>query len=294
MSSSQNNLASMLVGDTSLPLININNHLGSAVVSLSGGHVMNWQPSGHTHPVLWLSGFSKFAPGKSIRGGVPICWPWFGPHSSEASFPGHGFARTVFWQALKSEELADGSSRLVLSLQHNDTSRAQWSLPSSVEYAITVGNELRLELTTRNLGTAPFVLSEALHTYFAVSDIRQTPIHGLEGCTYLDKVNGNSYKQQEGPIVINSEVDRVYVDTAAECVIEDRAWQRRIRIIKEHSLSTIVWNPWHEKAEKMGDFGPEGYLGMVCVESGNALQNSITIAPGDAHVMTVRYCIEAL
>lgn len=280
-------------GPGGLVVARINNRQGEAMVSLSGGHVMTWQPKGQA-PVLWLSGYAKFAPGKSIRGGVPVCWPWFGPHEREAGFPGHGFARTLPWEVTNTEALADGTTRLTLALQQNDAARAQWPHASSLRIVVTVGSELCIDLVTRNLGDAPFVIGEALHTYFAVSDIRNAPIRGLEGCAYMDKVDGGQHKTQEGAIVIGGEVDRVYLDTAADCVIEDAGLKRRIRIRKEGSSSTVVWNPWSAKAEKMGDFGPDGHLGMVCVESANALGNAVSVAPGAEHVLSVRYGVEAL
>lgn len=280
-------------GPGGLTVARIANGQGEAMVSLSGGHVMTWNPVGEK-PVLWLSGFAKFAPGKSIRGGVPVCWPWFGPHATEAAFPGHGFARTVPWAVVGTETLADGATRLTLELQHSDATRAQWPHPSSVRNVVTVGRTLALDLVTRNLGEAPFVLGEALHTYFAVSDIRQAPIQGLDGCAYWDKAAGGVDGRQQGPIVIGSEVDRVYLGTPADCTIEDQGWRRRIRIAKQGSHSTVVWNPWTEKAEKMGDFGPDGHLGMVCVESGNALGDVVTLAPGATHTLSVRYSVETL
>jgi glucose-6-phosphate 1-epimerase len=280
-------------GPGGLTVARVSNAQGEAMISLSGGHVMTWQPKGEK-PVLWLSGYAKFAPGKSIRGGVPVCWPWFGPHEKEAGFPGHGFARTVPWTVDSAEALADGATRLTLALQQSDATRAQWPHPSSAQIAVTVGRELRIDLTTRNLGDASFVLGEALHTYFAVSDIRNAPIRGLEGCTYWDKAGGGQTRVQEGPIAIGSEVDRVYLDTGADCTIDDAGLKRRIRIRKEGSRSTVVWNPWAEKAEKMGDFGPDGYLGMVCVESGNALGNVVTVAPGASHTLSVAYSVEPL
>lgn len=280
-------------GPGGLPVANVANGLGEAMISLSGGHVMTWNPVGEK-PVLWLSAFAKFAPGKSIRGGVPVCWPWFGPHATESGFPGHGFARTVPWSVVNAETLPGGETRLTLELQQSDATRAQWPHASSVQNVITVGRELRFDLVTRNLGGASFVLGEALHTYFAVSDIRHAPIHGLDGCAYWDKAAGGVDGQQQGAIVISSEVDRVYLNTAADCTIDDAGWQRRIRIAKEGSRSTVVWNPWTEKAEKMGDFGPDGHLGMVCVESGNALGDVVTVAPGSEHTLTVRYSVEAL
>ncbi len=280
-------------GPGGLTVAKVSNAQGEAMISLSGGHVMTWQPRGEK-PVLWLSGYAKFAPGKSIRGGVPVCWPWFGPHEKEAGFPGHGFARTVPWAVDSTEALADGSTRLALTLQQSDATRAQWPHPSSAQIVITVGRELRIDLITHNQGDAPFVLGEALHTYFALGDIRNAPIRGLEGCTYWDKAGGGQTRIQEGPIVIGSEVDRVYLDTAADCTIDDGSLKRRIRIRKEGSRSTVVWNPWVEKAEKMGDFGPDGYLGMVCVESGNALGNVVTVAPGASHTLTAIYSVEPL
>jgi len=280
-------------GPGGLVVAMVDNAQAEAMIALSGGHVMTWAPRGEP-PVLWLSGYARFAPGKSIRGGIPICWPWFGPHDREASFSGHGFARTVPWTVEKTEALDDGATRITLALQQSEATRAQWPHASSAQSVITVGRELSIALTTRNLGAADFVLGEALHTYFAVSDIRHAPIRGLEGCRYLDKVDGGQRKKQDGPIVIGGEVDRVYVDTTADCLIEDEGLKRRIRIAKQNSRSTIVWNPWAAKAEKMGDFGPDGHLGMLCVESGNAADNVVTVPAGGEHTLTVHYSVERL
>jgi D-hexose-6-phosphate mutarotase len=280
-------------GPGGLVVASVENGQATAMVALSGGHVMTWAPKGE-QPVLWLSGYAKFAPGKSIRGGIPVCWPWFGPHEREASFPGHGFARTVPWSVEETGALPDGTTRITLALQQSEATRAQWPHASSAQSVITVGRELTIALTTRNLGATDFVIGEALHTYFAVGDVRQAPIHGLEGCRYVDKVDGGQHKRQEGPIVIGSEVDRVYLDTTADCLVEDAGLKRRIRISKQSSRSTIVWNPWAAKAEKMGDFGPDGHLGMVCVESGNALDNVVTVPADGEHTLTVRYGVERL
>ncbi|MDD5297877.1 MAG: D-hexose-6-phosphate mutarotase [Rhodocyclaceae bacterium] len=280
-------------GPGGLTVARVTSPQGEAMISLSGGHVMTWNPAGEK-PVLWLSGYATFAPSKSIRGGVPVCWPWFGPHASEAGFPGHGFARTVPWSVVASEASPDGRVKLTLELEQSEATRALWPHAGSVQSVISVDRELSLSLVTRNLGTETFVLGEALHTYFAVGDVRQAPIHGLSGCTFLDKVDGGIRKTQDGAIVIGSEVDRVYVDTEADCTIDDASMGRRIRIRKSGSRSTVVWNPWSAKAEKMGDFGPDGHLGMVCVETGNALENAVSVAPGGEHVMNCVYSIEAL
>jgi glucose-6-phosphate 1-epimerase len=280
-------------GPGGLVVARVDNGQAEAQIALSGGHVMTWAPRGE-QPVLWLSGHARFATGKSIRGGVPVCWPWFGPHPTEAGFPGHGFARTQPWGVERVEVVREGVTRIGLVLQPDDAARAQWPHPSRLTSTLTVGRELVFELTTHNLGATPMVIGEALHTYFAVSDIRRAPILGLEGCTFLDKVEGNTRRRQEGPVVIDSEVDRVYVDTTADCVIEDAGLGRRVRVSKDGSRSTVVWNPWSAKADKMGDFGPDGYLGMVCVESGNALENVVTVPAGGAHTLVVRYSVEPL
>lgn len=280
-------------GPGGLVVAEVANALAESTIALQGAHVMTFTPRGQ-EPVIWLSKFAKFAPGKSIRGGVPICWPWFGPHASDATLPGHGFARTVMWQALETKALADGATFLRFGLVETDATRAQWPHASTAQIEITVGAALRVELVTRNSGTAPFVLGEALHTYFHISDVAKMKITGLENCDYLDKVGATTRRTQQGPIVIESEVDRVYLNVPGDCVIEDSGLKRRIRIAGQNARSAVVWNPWVEKADKMGDFGPEGYRGMVCVETANAVDNVVTVNAGEEHRMVAVYSVEAL
>jgi len=269
------------------------NHHALANIALQGAHVATFQPRGE-EPVIWLSPQAKFAPGKSIRGGVPICWPWFGPHKTDGKLPGHGYARTVPWEVLETKALSDGSTFLRFGLIESDATRAQWPHPSTVQLEVTVGKSLRVDLITTNTGKAAFELGEALHTYFQISDVAKMTIRGLENCEYLDKVKDFARFTQNDGIVIESEVDRVYVNTTADCVIEDKGLKRAIRIAKQGSKSTVVWNPWTEKAEKMGDFGPQLHRDMVCVESGNALENVVTLAPGETHKLVAIYSVEKL
>ncbi len=264
-----------------------------ANIALQGAHIATFQPRGE-EPVLWLSPNAKFAPGKSIRGGVPLCWPWFGPHKTDSNLPGHGFARTVPWELLETKAYTDGSTSLRFGLIENDTTRMQWPHASTAQLEVTVGKALKVELVTTNTGDAPFELGEALHTYFQISDVGNMTVTGLEGCEYLDKVQDFTRCTQQGGIKIESEVDRVYVNTEADCVIEDKGLKRAIRIAKQGSRSTVVWNPWQEKAEKMGDFGPKLHRDMVCVESGNALENVITLQPGEMHRLVAVYSVEKL
>lgn len=276
-----------------LVVVEVNNTHATASIALQGAHLMTWAPK-DAAPVIWLSKAAKLAPGKSIRGGVPICWPWFGAHANEPTFPGHGFARTVPWDLLETQKLANGATRLSFRLVHSDATRAQWPHPSEVEIHMVIGPTLEIDLVTRNTGTAPITVGDALHTYFEVGDVRKVKVHGLDGCPYIDKVDGGARKQQAGPVTIAGEVDRIYLESTADCVIEDPVLERRIRIAKKGSASSVVWNPWVEKANKMGDLGENGYLNMLCVESTNADADVVNIPAGAEHHLWVRYSVEAL
>lgn len=264
-----------------------------ANIALQGAHIATFQPRGE-EPVIWLSPNAGFAPGKSIRGGVPICWPWFGPHKMDSKLPNHGFARTMPWEVLETKALPDGSTLLRFGLIENDATHTKWPHHSTAQLEVTAGKTLHVELLTHNTGNTAFELSEALHTYFQISDIEKITIRGLDDCVYLDKAQNFARFTQKDGIVIENEVDRVYINTGTDCVIEDKGMKRAIRIAKQGSMSTVVWNPWAEKADKMGDFGEDGFRGMVCVESGNAMENTITLAPGETHRLTVTYSVEKL
>jgi glucose-6-phosphate 1-epimerase len=279
------------VGAGQLAVVKVTNSRATATIALQGAQVVHWAPVGQ-HPVIWLSGAARFASGKSIRGGIPLCWPWFGPHPTEPAFPAHGFARTSPWGILETQALADGAMRIALRLTHSDATRALWPHAAELECHITVAAALEIDLVTRNSSSESITIGEALHTYFEVSDVRRIRIEGLEGCHYLDKVDGGRRRQQVGPVTFAAETDRIYLDTVADCLIDDPGLARRIRIRKRGSRSTVVWNPWIEKAARMGDLGEDGYLHMVCVETANAADDVVTIPPGAEHHLAVRYELE--
>ncbi len=268
--------------------VDVKTPFSTASIALQGAHVMTWQPRGQK-PVIWLSKAAKFAPGKSIRGGVPLCWPWFGPHASETSYPGHGFARTIPWLLLDARQLPDGRVRLEFEPVMNDASCAMWPHPSLAKNIVTVGQELEVELTTTNTGHTPFTLGQALHTYFEIGAIDRVEIAGLAGCSYIDKVDGGKRKKQKGVVTFAGETDRVYLGTSGCCGIVDPVLKRTLLITSTGSRSTVVWNPGKEKAAKMGDFGKQGEDRMVCVETANAADDAITLAPGETHRMTAQY-----
>jgi len=273
--------------------IEIKNNFASVTIQLQGAHLTNWTPNG-SEQVIWLSDDAKFVLNKSIRGGIPICWPWFGAHQSNSDYPAHGFARTVIWEIELTETLNSGATQITLSLPTDSIPSEQWPFDTQLHCKFTLGQTLKIELITINNSDDDIIIGEALHTYFNVSNVRNTLLEGLDECEYLDKLNGFKNKLQTGNIEIKQEIDRIYTATNQNCVIEDLGFNRRIEISKDGSLSTIVWNPWIDTANKMGDLGEDGYLNMLCVESGNAAQDVVTIKPGGKHSLIARYTIEKI
>lgn len=272
----------------------IDNPLATATISLHGGHVVAWWPKHQTTPVLWLSKLAKLVSGKAIRGGVPICWPWFGAHPSNVKLPAHGYARIAPWEVTSARTLGSGATEITLTLLDTDLSRAHWSNMVQLSVRITVGEALEVALTTTNESNQEIVLTEGLHTYFQISDIVNIRVLGLDGCEYVDLVSDNIRRRQAGAVEFDSELGRIYVNTKTTCVIEDPPLNRRIRIEKSGSLSTAVWNPWAITAAKMDDLGQNGWSDMVCVESANALENRLTINAGESHTLTAIYLVENL
>ncbi len=266
---------------------------GSAQLCLQGAHLTTFRPASQQRPVVWLSERARFAAGKSIRGGAPVCWPWFGAHPTRPDWPAHGFARTVPWALIDAYADADATV-LSLQLTSSDATRAQWPHDTPLTLRVAVSAALDMALTTQNAGNAAVTVSEALHTYFEVGDIARATVHGLDGTEYLDKTEGFARKRQSGPVHFAGETDRVYLHTTAECHIDDPVLGRRIRIAKQGSASTVVWTPWEHKAAAMGDFSESGWRQMLCVESANAADDAVVIAPGATHTLSVRYSAEAL
>lgn len=276
-------------GETGIPIIAVANSHGSCEISLYGGHVLSYRPAGHL-PILFMSKASRLTPGHPIRGGIPICWPWFGAHPNAADLPLHGFARILPWRLIATDYTSRNTT-IRLTLSDSDKTRAWWPHRFSLTLQVTLENALKVELTTHNTGKEAFTFTEALHSYFMVRQIMDITVRGLEGVTYADKVTHTDGHLQETPVVIRQEVDRVYQDTASECVVDDAGMGRQIVIAKQGSRTTVVWNPWIAKAKQMADFGDEEYTRMICVETANAMGNAVTLAPAESH--TLRAMISA-
>ncbi len=286
-----NNSLCIITGEGGIPVVKIQNRHASALISLQGAHLLSWIPKGEEE-VIWLSEDAKFSPGKSVRGGIPVCWPWFGAHETNPDYPAHGFARTTNWQILSTEALDDGGTRVSFTTQPQPATQAMWPAETTVQLQLTIGNKLEMEIITHNNGSKPITIGQALHTYFRVGDVSNVSLHGLDDTGYLDKLDGFTHKHQRGPLNFIEEVDRIYLDTTSECVIEDKALNRNIVIIKCGSHSTVVWNPWQETASKMGDLGEQGYKKMLCVESSNAAEDIVTIEPGKVYQLWVQYSVQ--
>jgi len=270
-------------GNGGLPKINITTKASAAEIYLFGAHVTHFQKIGEP-PLLFMSAKSWFAPGKPIRGGVPVCFPWFGNRDGE---PPHGFARIVEWQLVNTAAMPDGAVALTFALPQVPGREAWNNLRT--EFIVTVADTLTMELVATNNSPAVIELENCLHTYFHVGDINQVSITGLQGAPFLDNAaGGNGARKMENDSVlrITKETNRVYPDSTGKVEIHDENLKRTIRVEKSGSHSTVVWNPW--TTQKLpDDFDPAERKQMVCVESGNVKQNKISLAPGKTTTLKV-------
>jgi glucose-6-phosphate 1-epimerase len=280
-------------GTGDCPFIEITNAQARAVISIYGGQVLAFQPQSAAHDLMFVSKNAYYQAGKAIKGGVPVCWPWFGPDPAGQGRPSHGFARNRLWQVMSTEALPDGATKVTLGFSDTDDTRALWPYAFELAIEITVGRVLTLALVSRNRSDRSFDITQALHTYFTIGDITQTTVSGLEGTTYIDKTDESAVKPQVGAVAIASEVDRVYQGVPSELVIHDGALNRRIRITAIGNQTAVVWNPWSEISVKMADLEDHDYTRFICVETTNAADDVITVpAQGDYRLM-VTYAIEA-
>lgn len=275
-----------------LPWIAVDNDYATAVISVYGGQVLSYQPKTEPQDLLFLSDRAIYALGKAIRGGIPICWPWFGADPDGLGRSSHGFARDRHWFVHRTERTPTGATKIILGLTATPTTKNIWAHDFSLAIAITVGQTLDLTLTTRNTGTTPFTISQALHTYFQVGDIQRVKVIGLANLDYVDKVDGNQLKTQLGEVGIGAEVDRIYRHAPTQLTIADPSLGRNIHITAQNSTTAIIWNPWQTKAASMTDLNDTDYQNMICVETANADQETITITPAEAHTLGASYRIE--
>jgi len=281
-----------------LTLLHVSLPGAQATLCTQGAHLMQWQPAGHK-PVLYLSERAQYLPGKAIRGGIPVIFPWFGDRHDGSSGPAHGFARTSEWDlafvALTGAG-EDAELHLDFTLAPSEHSRSLGFDHFRAGCRFTIGRQLRVDFSAVNstLSPDPLTIEQALHTYFAVGDVRKVSIDGLDGATYIDKVDGGARRTQpSGPIHFTGRIDRPYLNTDSTCVLHDPEGKRTITIAKRGSLSTVVWNPWQELTATMADMQPDDWMHMVCVETANVADNALTLQPGEGHLMRLTVSVTA-
>ena len=272
-----------------LPAIQITTPGASAEIYLHGAHVTAFKPA-DTEEVIFVSSKTHWESTKAIRGGIPICFPWFGPKADDPKAAMHGFARTHEWTIVAIEELGEEQGeaiQITLAFESSEATQPLWPHSFHAEYSVTVGASLHLELAVSNTGDSAFTFEEALHTYHHIGDINLTHLTGLDGIGYLDKVDAFAKKTQSGDITITGQTDRVYLDTAGTITIDDAGLSRTVEVEKSASSNTVVWNPWAEVAASMADMGNDEWPHFVCVEAANVRDNAIPLAPGEKHTMAV-------
>jgi glucose-6-phosphate 1-epimerase len=277
-------IAQIVAGQGNLPKIHITTAQAEAEIYFHGAQVTSWHPAG-AGEVIFLSEKSHWEDGRAIRGGVPICFPWFRAKANDAKAPAHGFVRTKAWQ-LDSIEHNQGAVTVTLSTESNADTRLLWPHEFRLVHRVTIGTQLKLELITINTGKTGFHFEEALHTYHRVSDIRHVHVAGLDGVTFLDNTASNRESLQQGDVVFNRATDNAYLNTGHALELIDSQMGRRIRVKKENSFSTIVWNPWEAGAKALADFGDDEWQQMVCAEASNILQFAVSLEAGEQHAMT--------
>ena len=279
-------VAEVLSGNGGLPKVVISTPNVRGEMYLHGGHVTSWSPTGSGEG-LYLSPNSLFQDGRAIRGGVPVCFPWFGDKADDKSAPAHGFVRTKAWE-LASIEQSEPDVVVTMSTQSGDDTRKWWPHDFLLTCRATFGAQLKIELIVTNPGSARFAFEEALHAYFAVGDAESSAVHGLDGTRYIDKTDRFTEKSQTGDVILAAETDRVYLATEGEVELSDPVGKRGIRVEKGNSRTTVVWNPWSEKSGALKDLGAGEWKHFVCIETTNVGPFAVQLEPQQSHTMTAR------
>jgi len=277
-------------GKGGLPMLEIENRAAKALISLYGGQVLSWQPLGEEQ-VLFISAKSWFEAGKAIRGGVPVCWPWFGPHPSGGGLPMHGFARLQEWRLQHVTSTQANETSAVLELEDSPATLALWPYPFQLRLQVDVGAHLRIALTMTNRDTEEVEITAALHSYFQLGEAELVHITGLDDTFYIDTLQQERTTLQQGQIRIDREINRIYLETGSSCTIYDPVLARQIVVKKEGSRSTVVWNPWQERSRAFQDLGGEEYKRFVCIEAGNVRQDRIVLAPAASHTLATEFTL---
>lgn len=279
-------------GNCALPRVQIAGSFGEGEMYLHGAHVTSWKPAGNDE-VLFVSTKSHWEEGQAIRGGIPICFPWFRAKVDDIHAPAHGFVRTKMWQI---ESIVENESGVAVTMftESDEGTRRWWPGEFRLVHRVTFSSQLRLEVVCTNTGTTPLRFEEALHTYNRVANVQETRLQGLDNVSFLDNTESNREKTQHGDVAIASQTDSAYRNTQNPVDLLDLNEKRRIRLRKDHSLNTVVWNPWGEGAARLQDLGDGEWRQFLCVEASNILDDAVKLAPGQEHRMAAVLTVEKL
>jgi len=276
-----------------IELIEIENQFAKATITPFGGSVLSFIPKGQKD-LLWVSDTAVYDGSKPVRGGVPVCWPWFGA-AKQAGLPAHGFVRSMLWHVEKAAHLDTGETRILLACESNEATLAQWPHEFKLKLCVEVGEYLTLTLISSNLSDESVDITEALHTYFSVANPVGMQIKGLEESTHLDKLAEDIPAEiQSDAVVLNPAKDSVYLNQSGRVAIVDADNNREILIQKRNSQSSVVWNPGPEIVKGFADIDDQAWLEFACVESGNVLENFITLPAKAEHMLSVQYSVKPL
>ena len=278
-------VAEVVEGNGGLHKVQITTPEAIGEIYLHGAHITSWKPFGGDE-VLFLSSQSRWEHGHAIRGGIPICFPWFGGKSDDPAAPAHGFVRTKEC-SLESISQVGRAVTVRMFTESDESTKKWWPADFRLVYRATFGPELGLELLVMNTGRTTLRFEEALHAYHRVGNIQETRLRGLEAVQYFDKTDSNRKKMQHDEIAITSETDRVYLNTTGPIELNDPVIHRATHVMKENSRTTVVWNPWVQKARALSDLGDDEWTQMICIESSNVSDFAVHLAPGQQHIMKV-------
>ncbi|WP_458373703.1 D-hexose-6-phosphate mutarotase [Pseudomonas laurylsulfatiphila] len=266
------------------------------LVAQQGAHILSYQLAGQP-PLIWLNDEAVFKTGKSIRAGIPVCWPWFGnfarnPQSVQAmrtsneAPSAHGFVRAMDWE-LGGIEAEGESLKVEFLLPYPEGGFPGWPHQVDLTMTIRLDEQLHIQLTSHNRGTDTVSISQALHSYFAVSDVRDVHVEGVDGLNYIETLDNWKTVAQTGDLRFTGETDRIYLDAPPQLSIVDPAWERRIVLTSSGSRTAVIWNPWIDRAAAFSDMADDGWQRMLCIETANVMGDVVTLAAGASHTLGV-------
>ncbi|WP_455232766.1 D-hexose-6-phosphate mutarotase [Geopseudomonas aromaticivorans] len=272
------------------------------LVAEQGAQILSYQRAGEP-PLIWLSEQAAGRAGQSVRGGVPVCWPWFGdlarnPTALLAQYRGeaapfHGLVRNLTWEC-REQQVENGEVRLLFVCPQPEEGLPDWPHAVDVALEIRLGKRLHIELRSHNRGQRPVWISQALHSYFAVSDIRNVAVQGVEGCRYIETLDGWQEFQQEGALKFAGETDRIYLNLPPRLELHDAGWQRTLCLESRAARTAVLWNPWIDKARRLSQFAEDAWQRMLCIETANVWDDCVQLAPGARHSLDLCLWSEAL